>query len=82
MVTPANDRGQDLRVVVAREGAAAVSRRPRGLAAGAVASGGENVRQEFGEEGACARETGADNCYVALHGGPGCCANVVVWSIC
>lgn len=78
VIRPSNDRGQDLRVAVACVWTAAVSRRPCRLAAVAVASGGENVRQESREEGACAGETGADDCYVALDGGPGCCADVVV----
>lgn len=79
VVTPADDRGKHLCVAVACVGIATDSRRSCRLAAVAVASGGENVRQELGEEGACAGETGADDCYVALDGGPGCCADVVVW---
>lgn len=78
VITSADNGGQDFRVSVSCKDVAAGSRRPRGPAAIAVASGGENVRQEFGEEGACAGETGADDCYVALNGGPGCCADVVI----
>lgn len=78
VITSADDRGQDLRIAVACMWIAAVSRRSCRLAAVAVASGGENVRQESGEEGACAGETGADDCYVAFDGRPGCCADVVV----
>lgn len=78
VITSADDRSQDLRVSVSCVGIAAVSRRSCGLAVVAVASGGENVRQESGEEGACAGETGADDGYVALDGGPGCCTDVVV----
>lgn len=36
------------------------------------------MREEFGEEGACTGEGGADDGDVALDGGPGCCADVVV----
>lgn len=78
VTTPTDDRGQDLRVAVCCEGIS-VSRMSRGPAAVAVASGGEDVRQELGEEGARARERGADNCDVALDRGPGCCADIVVW---
>lgn len=35
--------------------------------------------EEAGEEGSCAGEGGADDGDVAFHGGPGCCADVVVW---
>lgn len=78
VIMSADDRGKDLRVAIACVWIAAVSRGSCGLAAVAVASGRENVRQEPGEESACAWETGADDCYVALDGGPGCCADVVV----
>jgi hypothetical protein len=78
VITSADNRGQDFRISVSCKDVAAGSRRPRRPAAIAVAPGGEDVRQEFGEEDACAGETGADNCYVALDGGPGCCADVVI----
>lgn len=35
--------------------------------------------EEAGEEGACAGEGGADDGDVAFDGGPGGCADVVVW---
>jgi hypothetical protein len=37
------------------------------------------VREEAGEEGSCAGEGGADDGDVAFDGGPGGCADVVVW---
>jgi hypothetical protein len=87
VITSADNRGQDFRVPVPCKDVATGSRRPRRPAAIAVASGGEDVRQEFGDEGARTGETGADNCYVALDGGPGCCADVVIcglliWLVC
>lgn len=36
------------------------------------------MREDFGEEGACTGEGGADDGDVALDGGPGCCADVVI----
>jgi hypothetical protein len=78
VITSADDRGKNLRVAVACVWIAPDSRGSCGLAAVAVASGGENVWQEPGEESACAWETGANDCYVALDGGPGCRADVVV----
>ena len=35
--------------------------------------------EEFGEEGSCAGERGADNGDVAFDGGPGGCTDIVVW---
>ena len=77
VTTPTDDRSQDLRIAVSSE-RVSVSRKSRGPAAVAVASGGEDMRQELGEEGACAWERGADDCDVALDSGPGCCADIVV----
>lgn len=34
--------------------------------------------EEFGEEGSCAWEGGADDGDVAFYGGPFCCSDVVV----
>ena len=79
MITSADNGGQDLGVSIGCKDVAAASRWPRGPAAVAITSGGEDVRQEFGEESACAGETGANDCYVALDSGPGCCADIVIW---
>lgn len=48
------------------------------LALVAAAAGGEDVWEEFGEEGACARKAGADYSHVAFYCGPGGGADVVV----
>lgn len=77
-VRAAGDGGLHLGVVCACEDAAACPGGPGGPAAVAVAGGGEDVREEFGEEGACTGEGCADDGDVALDGGPGCCADVGV----
>lgn len=61
------------------EGAASCARGTGCLAAVAVAAGGEDVGEEFGEEGSGAWEGGADDGDVAFNGGPFCCSDVVVY---
>lgn len=82
IATAADDGGLDLGCWIVGEVCAAAGARgpgePAALALVAAAAGGEDVWEEFGEEGACAGKAGADYGHVAFYRGPGGGADVVV----
>lgn len=79
IITAADDGGLELGIWDCASEVAATCAGGSGCSAAvAVAAGGEDAGEEFGDEGAGAGEGGADDGDVAFDGGPFCGADVVV----